>query len=151
MNFQKENTLFQNEKVKKVLYVGISIPNDKIMLLPLKQEFLENKKLNKEFHVTLVFKPKEEHLVYYNEFLGKEVEVTIDGCGYTNNAVSLLVDSLQTMEGINVANFQDGKPLHITVALKEGIKPVDSYHAIEENLVKFESPLPRVVGTLKYY
>lgn len=136
--------------MKKVLYVGITIPNDKIMLLPLKQEFLENKNLNKEFHVTLVFKPKEEHLAYYAEFLGKEVEVTIDGCGYTENAVSLLVDSLQTMEGISISHFQGEKPLHITVSLKEGVKPVDSYHAIEENLVKFKSPIC-VVGTLKYY
>lgn len=135
---------------KKVLYVGISIPNDKIMLLPLKQEFLENKILNKEFHVTLVFKPKEEHLAYYAEFLGKEVEVKIDGCGYTENAVSLLIDSIQTMDGINVANFQSPKPLHITVSLKDGVKPVDSYHAIEENFVKFESSIC-VVGTLKYY
>lgn len=141
--------------MKKVLYVGITIPNDKIMLLPLKQEFLENKILNKEFHVTLVFKPKEEHLAYYNEFLGKEVEVTINGCGYTENAVSLLVNSLQTIatdggSGINISHFQGEKPLHITVALKEGVKPVDSYHAIEENLFKFESPIC-VVGTLKYY
>lgn len=141
-----------NEVIKKkVIFVGVSIPNDKILLLPFKQQFLENKILNKEFHVTLVYKPKEEHLLYYDEFKEKEIEVCIDGCGYTENAVSLLVDSIQTVDGIDVANFQvEGKPLHITVALKEGIKPVDSYHAIKENLVQFESPI-RVIGTLKYY
>lgn len=142
-------------KKKKVIYIGVTIPEDKIMALPFDKSYFENKTLNKEFHTTLAFAPKEEQLNYYEEFRGKNMNISIVGCGYTGHAVCLLVDSVKTIsdgssESQELKHFQSPKPLHITVALDSQTKPVNSYLAINENLIYWSEPVT-LIGTLKYY
>jgi len=144
------------EKKKKIIYIGVSIDNKSIKSI-LKISSQDNSsqdnslKIKDEFHVTLVFKPNK---IQKNEIPeeGTLCKVYLEGIGCSNDAVAIKVQKILTESGEEVNYFlKDGGILHITIALADGIKPVNSYLAIKNgNYTKFE-PVIIVEGIIKYY
>jgi len=60
----------------------------------------------------------------------KECTVTVDAFGYSENAMALRVESVTCDNGdghsVAVPSFANHNQLHVTMALKDGVKPVDS-------------------------
>jgi hypothetical protein len=141
-----------NINKKKILFIGIDTTDNikRIIQYIIYELCLEGKNLNKEFHVTLVFKPSEEQK---NEIPieGTECNIYLEGYGYSNDTVAIKVEKIVTNIGIDVKYFlkEDGI-LHITIALAEGIKPVNSYLAIKDIYIKFEEMIC-IKGYIKYY
>jgi len=149
-----------NVKSKKInknpIFIGVSIDN-KIIESVLKNlynflhNFLHNKKIKGEFHLTLVFKPNE---IQINEIPeeGTFCIVYLEAIGCSNDAIAIKVQKISTESGEEVKYFlKDDGILHITVALADGIKPVNSYLAIKNgNYTEFESVIT-VKGIIKYY
>jgi hypothetical protein len=98
------------------------------------KDFLELNPLlikNKKIHCTLLYVGKKEGNINEEKFKdleGKEVFVNITGFGYSKNAMALQVDLVSyvndnsEIESVSFFGIQK----HITVALKEGVKAVDS-------------------------
>ena len=141
-----------NRNIKNPLFIGVDTTDNikRIIEYIISNSYLENKNLNKEFHVTLVFKPTEEQK---NEIPieGTECNIYLEGYGYSNDAVAIKVEKIVTNTGIDVKYFlkEDGI-LHITIALAECIKPVNSYLAIKNTYIKFEEIIC-IKGYIKYY
>ena len=141
-----------NRNIKNPLFIGVDTTDNIKYIIEyiISNSYLENKNLNKEFHVTLVFKPTEEQK---NEIPieGTECNIYLEGYGYSNDAVAIKVEKIVTNTGIDVKYFlkEDGI-LHITIALAECIKPVNSYLAIKNTYIKFEEIIC-IKGYIKYY
>lgn len=146
------NTCKKSKKSKKKLpiYIGISINNESIQTL-VDNSKLDKKTVKDEFHVTLVFKPTEEN----KNKIPKEgtlCKVHLGGIGYSEDAIAVSVQKILTESGEEVNYFlKDDGILHITIALADGIKPVNSYLAIKNgNYTEFERVII-VDGVITYY
>jgi len=124
------------------------------------KEFLELNPLlikNKKIHCTLLYVGKKEGNVDEEKFKdleGKEVFVNITGFGHSENAMALQVDLVSYVNDSNeiiVVPFF-GVQKHITVALKEGVKAVDSVKTLlgEGTVNNFDSEYI-VKGNIKRY
>lgn len=137
--------------IKKIIFISVDINTDIIddIIKLMDKHILEDKFLNKEFHITLAYKPTEEER-YSIPDEGTECKIYIEGYGYSNDAVACKVDKILTNTDKNVNYFlKDDGVLHITIALAENIKPVDSYLAIKDTYVKFEEIIC-IKGYIKY-
>lgn len=140
----------KKSKKKLPIYIGISINNESIQTL-VDNSKLDKKTVKDEFHVTLVFKPTEEN----KNKIPKEgtlCDVYLEGIGYSEDAIAVKVEKVSTETGEDVHYFlKDDGILHITVALADGIKPVNSYLSIiNGNYEKFKDVII-VKGNIKYY
>lgn len=124
------------------------------------KEFLELNPLlikNKKIHCTLLYVGKKEGNVDEEKFKdleGKEVFVNITGFGHSENAMALQVDLVSYVNDSNeiiVVPFF-GVQKHITVALKEGVKAVDSVKTLlgEGTVINFDNEYI-VKGSIKRY
>ncbi len=92
-----------------------------------------------EKHSTLRFIGKKKNDIdsEYMKFEGQKVKVYVDGFGYSSKAISLKVDNIQLMnENDSKSDFprelMHPVQQHITYALSEGTKAVDSVKTITE-------------------
>lgn len=142
---------------KKTLYWGIKLSIDQIVSSydPIKDALTSNPDLkqNKEMHTTLLFvgrkdNPDEEQ---YKEHIGKKCTVTIGGHGISSVALCLhVIGMVFTETNTPVPSCQQVKQ-HVTVALKEGTKAVDSVKALDEGTyVEYTQPL-QLDGVLYQY
>ena len=141
---------------KKTLYWGIKLSIDQIVSYdPIKDALTLNSDLkqNKEMHTTLLFvgrkdNPDEEQ---YKDHVGKKCTVTIGGHGISSVALCLHVTGMVFTEtNMPVPSCQQVKQ-HVTVALKEGTKAVDSVKALDEGTyVEYTQPL-QLDGVLYQY
>jgi hypothetical protein len=155
---QKDLKNIIKDKKKRILYIGIDINNkiiddilDSILNDKTKPNFLENKTKKEEYHVTLIFKPTKEEI---DQIPSQETKckIYLEGIGYSENAVAIKVEKILTEREEIVPYFLKKEGiLHITISLAEGIKPVNSYLAINEgNYDKFEEIIC-IDGNIKYY
>ena len=108
-------------------------------------------------HSTLLYVGKKDDNPYEIEYLpleGKECTLTTNTFGSSTEAMALLVDQ------ITYLNDQNEKlpvpthvtPQHVTLALKKGVKPVDSVKCLTENLLERLEPESVVIhGKIKRF
>jgi hypothetical protein len=106
-------------------------------------------------HSTLLYvgkKPDNPHENKYLTLEGKECEVVVSSYGCSDDAMALKVDRIsyknerdEVVELPTHATIQ-----HVTMALKKGIKPVDSFKCFEQGMVSLAEPLI-IKGTIKRY
>jgi hypothetical protein len=139
-----------NSKILPI-YIGIDIPDEIMNTIPFNYiSFFRNKKINNEFHITLKFKPTNKDLTILPEE-GILCNVYIDGIGYSSNSICIKVDKILSIDNIIIPSFQiEGIPLHITIALSDSTKPVNSYLSLSELYQKFDEQLI-LSGNIKYY
>lgn len=150
-NVHNTNNVSKQKRKNMTLYWGTSFhihktSNDIIDNHPIIKELLGKNpnlvKQTKNLHVTLLFvgKKENEKEEQFTKLEGKECLITVSGVGYSENAMALKVDSVKC-DNLQVPFF--GKHMHITLALKNGTKPVDSVKTLlGEGTVKlFDKPI----------
>ena len=150
----------EKEKKKNLTaYWGVDLDMSILDKIEIK-EFLESNPLlikNKKIHCTLLYVGKKESNINEEKFKdleGKEVFVNITGFGHSENAMALQVDLVSYVNNDNeiiIVPFF-GVQKHITVALKEGVKAVDSVKTLlgEGAVINFDSEYI-VKGNIKRY
>ena len=119
--------------MRRPLFIEVSLDLDLIEVLQVRRDYLNGKIVNSAFHITLVYNPEGMHIESLRRFEGKKVQATIIGCAYSINAVALHVGSV-VCGGQEVPHFQSPKPLHITIARANHIRPCDTFNVINNAL-----------------
>lgn len=132
----------ENEEVEKVeeiteertlIYICVALDMNVVKELEIHPEYLEGKKVNEEFHVTLAYDPSDEEIKNLKAFEKEIVQVKVVGCGYSVNAISAHVESFMSSEEREELPYYPShmdKPRHITIALLQGVRAVDSFNVI---------------------
>lgn len=145
----------KKKKERKIVYYAVSIENE--LFEKFENVLKENDKLIKleKIHSTLIFFKNhdpslyEECKTYYSKFENIQVNIDIVGYGISENAFALDVSGIQCGdEEIKTYAIKQ----HITMALKENIKAVESVKTLlgEGTVVKLDEPL-KITGFIKPY
>ena len=137
------NTNTNKSKKNKTLYWGIEINNFNNEEI---NEFIKDKThliLLKKIHSTLLFvgkKDNDDEKIFY-EYEGQNCMMLISEFGYSNDALSIKVDSIVLSNSKNVPTFATQQ--HITFALRESVKAVDSVKTLlgEGTIIKLNNPV----------
>jgi len=117
-------------------YWGVSLRRDPLDIPQVKQILSENPNLiiNKGFHVTLLYVGKKinDNEAVFLPYDTKECQVEISGFGYSDDALALKVNQVICDDVVLPFFGEEGKKMHVTVALKTGIKPVDSVKTLHD-------------------
>jgi len=111
-------------------------------------------KLDK-IHSTLLYVGKKDdnpHEDKYHHIEGKDCQLTISKFGCSTDAMALFVDKItyhnEQHEEVNVPTHAIQQ--HVTMALKKGVKAVDSIKCFEHGLIDLPEPLV-IRGKIKRY
>jgi len=137
------------DQKRKTLFWAIELDVGKI-LDTMSQFISDNLTPLKEMHSTLLFvgkkmDPREEK---YFAIEGQLCELAITQFGKTDNAIALKVDSIISATDRTLIP-SDNTIQHITVALAEGVKPVNSVESFS-NMIVLDKPL-FLSGKVKRY
>jgi len=165
----------EQKKERPVLYWGINLKLDDVMSNSDVKTFLESHtelKPLQRIHSTLLFVgrkkkdevdalteqvekltivqiPKEKDEKTYSELTGRECEIMISGYGYNDSSLALDVESIVLIDTKEKVP-SNAVHQHITLALKEGAKAMDSVKALlgEGHTFKFAEPM-KLKGEIK--
>ena len=145
------------KKERKTLFWGVRVNPEVVLNHSLIKETLEkNPQLVplKKMHSTLLFVGRKENPdeEIYLPDISKECKMVISGHGWSPNALTLRVDCITFMENNSlVKSF--ALQQHITVALAEGTKAVDSVKTLmgDGEFLPYVEPLILEGKLLKYY
>ena len=134
------------KKERKTLFWAVHVDPQLVLDQPLVKDSLEkNPQLIplKKMHSTLLYvgrKDNDQEAVYI-DLIDRECRLTVTSFGCSQNALALKVDSIVFVDtGDAVKSFNAIQ--HVTVALSEGTKAVDSIKSFDEGTVeKLDKPL----------
>lgn len=142
------------KKERETMYWGVEInPENVLSLEPVKKTLADNAKLVplKKMHSTLLFVGGDKKITdqlrsdeqVYMENVGRECIVTVSGHGWSEVAIALKVADIRFADnGTVVKTFAIQQ--HVTTALAEGTKAVDSVKTITDpngNFVAYPEPV----------
>lgn len=119
-------------KKNMTAYWGIPVPSSLVINHPTIKKIIElypNLKLNKKFHITLLYVGKKisDLEEQFKPLEGKPCEVTINCIGHSENAIALGIDNIAIANDTTELSVPfHGTKRHITIALGPTTKAVDS-------------------------
>lgn len=141
----------KQQKRNKTAYWGIELPTIQNDILDVALKANTNLVPLTKIHSTLLYvgKKDNENEKLFVEHESKECVLTITSFGISEFALCLKVDSIvftdNKTEVPTCATIQ-----HVTYALSEGTKAMDSINALKVNIIKFDRPI-EVTGTVKRF
>lgn len=154
-----ENTENKPKKIKKTLFWGIEIKKDQILSHPkINQILSENPTLIplKSMHSTLLYVGRKDDIdeCMFAPFRFKKCRLVVSSFGFSENAMALKVDSMKftedSLSSTEIPTYATTQ--HITVALADGVKAVDSVKTLQGEGKKVIFDIPLILdGTLMCY
>ena len=132
----------------KLLYIAVVLNAEQIAAIIAGQELSEYI-VNQEFHITLLYIGGREdvRVADFVDLVGKECTVLIDKIALSDKYCTLGVSSIQINE-ITIPYF--GNPIkHVTIARKDGFKPVDSPSSFTDGVVTVFDKPEQLIGIIK--
>ena len=154
-NIEIIDSIFKKEKLETISSLSLeeTLVKEELETVssPSLETLLKDKIKKEEYHTTLVFKPTDFQLKQI-PVEGTSCDVYLEGIGHSADATAIKVCKISTETGEEIFHVlkEDGI-LHITFALRDGVKAVKSYLAIKYGLYEqFQEPI-LVKGNIKYY
>jgi hypothetical protein len=140
-------------KKKLTSYWGVSIPHTVFEHQSIKDCLSQHPLLIplEHVHSTLLYVGKKDDNPYepiYFPLEDQECRIHISHYGFSENAMALQVDSILDQRGYSLPSHAVRQ--HITMALKKGVKAVDSPKCFDCQLVELNPPLD-LIGKVKRY
>jgi hypothetical protein len=128
------------KKPRKTLYWGIELSVDEILTNETIKKLLDDKQhlipLEK-MHTTLLYvgKKDDERENEYTNHRGKKCTITINHFGISDFALALNVNEMKFIDDHSEIVPTHAPKQHVTVALAEGIKAMNSINAFDEGMI----------------
>lgn len=105
-------------------------------------------------HSTLLYVGKKDdnpHEIYYHPHEGKDCLLTVTQLGCSDDAMALKIDKIQFADDANETHVPShATQQHVTLALKQGIKAVDSIKCFNHKMIQLSEPIV-IKGHIKRY
>ena len=156
---RKPASACEKETSKKNLtaYWGIELDPEVFEHPPIKTHLEGHQELIplKKIHSTLLYVGKKDdnpHEAKFQPLEGKECTLQVTHFGTSEEAMALQIHAItyQDEHDCETPVPTHATQQHVTMALKKGVKPVDSVKCFQHQLHSFEQPLT-IKGTIKRY